>query len=100
MAYIELQKIQHTPDSSTTTIDSAGYYLEWVYRTVDKHKDYYILPVYKVENDSISFIRDETSKGLFKVFTNDSRVLYKKHNKGVTEMTGLPRMLARRPDEQ
>jgi len=100
MAYIELQKIQHTPDSSTTTIDSAGYYLEWVYRTVDKHKDYYILPVYKVENDSVSFIKDETSKGLFKVFTNDSRVLYKKHNKGVTEMTGLPRMLARRPDEQ
>jgi poly-gamma-glutamate synthesis protein (capsule biosynthesis protein) len=100
MAYIELEKIQFEPDSSTTKIDSTGYYLQWVYRTPDKFKDYYILPAYYVENDSLTMVRDAASKGLYKTFAEDSRLLYRKHNKGVTEMTALPRAFARRPDEQ
>lgn len=100
MAYIELEKIQFKPDSSTTNIDSAGYYLQWVYRTPDKNKDYYILPAYNVENDSLSIVKDAASKALYKTFAEDSRLLYKKHNKNVPEMAALPRTFARRPDEQ
>src|SRR6187551_3405088 len=91
MAYIELEKINFKPDSSITTIDSAGYYLNWVYRTVDTQKDYYMLPAGKVESDSISFIKDATSTAAFKTFVKDSRTLYDIHNKDVVEMTTLPR---------
>ena len=87
MAYLELQKITYSPDSAVTSIDSAGYYLEWVYRSVDVNKDYYMLPAIKVEKDTISFIKDGTSKAAFKTFVDDSRLLYKKYNKGVFEMT-------------
>ena len=40
MAYLELEKVSFKPDSTVTTIDSAGYYLGWVYRTADANKDY------------------------------------------------------------
>ena len=99
MAYIELEKIQFKPDSATTTIDSAGYYLQWVFRTPDKYKDYYILPAYNVENDSLSIVKDAASKALYKTFAEDSRLLFKKHNKNVNEMVTLPRSFARRPEE-
>ncbi len=100
MAYLELEKIQFKPDSSTTTIDTAGYYLQWVYRTKDKNKDYYIFPAYNVENDSVSLIKDGPSKALYIVFADASRLLYNKHNKNVPEMATMPRTLARRPEEQ
>jgi poly-gamma-glutamate synthesis protein (capsule biosynthesis protein) len=90
MAYVELQKISFAPDSAITTIDSAGYYLEWIYRTVDAKKDYYMLPVSKVENDSVSFIKDAASKEAFRVFAEDSRALYRKYNKHVNEITIVP----------
>jgi poly-gamma-glutamate capsule biosynthesis protein CapA/YwtB (metallophosphatase superfamily) len=100
MAYVELQKIQFKPDSAITNIDSAGYYLQWVHRTPDKYKDYYILPVYHMENDTVSLLKDDASKALYKTFADDSRLLYKKYNQGVQEMKTLPRTLGRRPDEQ
>jgi hypothetical protein len=100
MAYIELQKIQFTPDSSTTTIDSAGYYLQWVHRTPDKYKDYYIYPAHTLEHDTVGHIKDVASKALFKTFVDDSRLLYRKYNKDVLEMTTLPRAFGRRPGEE
>jgi poly-gamma-glutamate synthesis protein (capsule biosynthesis protein) len=100
MAYVELQKIQFNPDSSATTIDSAGYYLQWVYRTVDKYKDYYMVPVGSTESDTTGIIKDLNSKALYKIFADDSRLLYKKYNKNVPEMTSLPRTLARRPENE
>jgi hypothetical protein len=100
MAYIELQKIQFTPDSSTTTIDSAGYYLQWVHRTPDKYKDYYIYPAHTLEHDTVGHIKDVASKALFKTFVDDSRFLYRKYNKDVLEMTTLPRAFGRRPGEE
>lgn len=99
MAYIELEKIQFKPDSSTTTIDNAGYYLHWVYRTPDKYKDYYIVPVYNPENDSLTIVKDAASKALYRTFVDDSRLLYSKHNKNVGEMSAPPRSFARRPEE-
>jgi hypothetical protein len=86
MAYLELEKITFKPDSAVTTIDSAGYFLQWIYRTVDSHKDYYILPAPKVEHDSVSFIKDSASKAAFKTFVDDSRGLLQKYNKSVGEI--------------
>ena len=86
MAYVELEKINYTPDSSRTVIDSAGYYLQWVYRTADANKDYYMLPAAKVETDSISFIKDNTSRASFRLFVDDSRELNRKYSQGVLEM--------------
>ena len=98
MAYLELQKINYTPDSAVTTIDSAAYYLEWVYRTADAQKDYYILPAPKVETDAIPFIKDAASKAAYKVFVDDSRLLYKKYNKGVQESKIIPAPLQPSPE--
>lgn len=88
LAYLELEKVAFKPDSAVTRIDSAAYFLQWVYRTADFHKDYYMLPVHKVEHDSVSFIKDAVSKTAFKTFVTDSRALYKRHNKNVSEAPG------------
>ncbi len=100
MAYIELEKINFKPDSSITTIDSAGYYLNWIYRTVDSQKDYYMLPASKVESDSVSFIKDATSTAAFKTFVKDSRTLYDMYNINVVEMKTLPRNFMELPKQQ
>ena len=90
MAYLELEKISYKPDSAVTTIDSAGYYLGWVYRTVDANKDYYLMPVNDRKPDNIVFIKDDESRAAYKVFIEDSRLLFRKYNKGVEEMKRLP----------
>lgn len=87
MAYVELQKIRYQEDSVVTSIDSAGYYLEWVYRTADDQKDYYILPVPSFENDREGIIKDEASRLSLKTFAEDSRSLLKKHNVNFKEIT-------------
>lgn len=90
MAYLELKKINYRADSAEVTIDSAGYYLGWVYRTVDAQKDYYLLPVGD-NQDNLSFIKDAESKAALKVFVEDSRSLFKKFNKDVEEMKRMPK---------
>ena len=90
MAYLELEKISFEADSAVTTIDSAGYYLGWVYRTADSKKDYYLLPVDQVEKESWKYIKDAESNAAFKIFVEDSRLLLRKYNKDVVEMKRLP----------
>ncbi len=99
MAYLELKKIRYSPDSAVTSIDSAGYFLQWVYRTADAQKDYYMIPVQKAETDSVSFIKDVVSKAALKTFTDDSRALYNKYNKGVVERKTMPRTYVLKPEE-
>ena len=98
MAYIELEKINYKPDSAITRIDQAGYYLQWVHRTADTSKDYYIIPV---SSDISGFlnIKDEASKSAYKTFVDDSRLLYGKYNKNVSEMTTMPSSFAPREPE-
>ncbi|HEX5170125.1 MAG TPA: CapA family protein [Cyclobacteriaceae bacterium] len=91
MAYVELQKVRYKPDSIVTSIDSAGHFLEWVYRTADAKKEYYILPVTSFEKDSTGFIKDEPSKLAFKTFVEDSRLLYGKNNLYVSEINENPK---------
>jgi poly-gamma-glutamate capsule biosynthesis protein CapA/YwtB (metallophosphatase superfamily) len=89
MAYLELKKIKYQADSAEVSIDSAGYYLAWVYRTVDANKDYYLMPI--DEQSDLSFIKDAESKAALKVFVEDSRLLFRKFNKDVEEMKRMPR---------
>lgn len=90
MAYVGLQKIRYTPDSIVTSIDSAGYYLEYVHRTAGTRKDYYILPVPDFENDTTGFMKDEASKAAFATFADDSRKLFDKYNLNVREISSQP----------
>lgn len=90
MAYLELQKVSFKSDSAVTTIDSAGYYLGWVYRTADVLKDYYLLPLKQMEAGNLNFLKDAESKAALKVFAEDSRLLFRKFNKNVPEMQRLP----------
>lgn len=89
MAYIELEKVQYA-DSSSTRIEKAEYYLQWVYRTVDTQKDYYIIPVVPFDLSGPTFIKDAASAAAYKTFIDDSRLLFRKYNKNVTERTILP----------
>lgn len=90
-AMLQVSLMKTTKDSvSTTRIDSAGYILEWVYRTADVKKDYYILPVPSFEQDTTAFIKDEVSRLAFKTFMDDSRKLFKKHNVNLSEIGNYP----------
>lgn len=85
MIRVELEKISYAPDSMMTTVDSAGYILEWVYRTHDT-RDYYILPVPSFENDTTGFVKDATSRLAMQTFIKDSRKLFEKHNVALLEL--------------
>jgi poly-gamma-glutamate capsule biosynthesis protein CapA/YwtB (metallophosphatase superfamily) len=100
MLKVDLMKV--VQDSvAETRIDSAGYILEWVYRTPDAKKDYYVLPVPSFEQDSTHFIEDEASRLAFKTFIEDSRRLFKKHNVNLEEIRRKPKQAeARKPEEQ
>jgi poly-gamma-glutamate synthesis protein (capsule biosynthesis protein) len=89
MAYVELKKVRDNAGSITTSIDSASYLLNWVYRTVDDKKDYYVMPAPSFEKDT-RFIKDATSKSAMKEFISDSRILYGKHNIRVGEIKITP----------
>lgn len=91
--YLELEKIRHKPDSSVTSIDSAGYLLEWVHRTSRK---YTVLPAPVVENDTTGIIADATAKLAFKTFVDDSRKLFGTYNLYIPEITTQP---AKRPED-
>jgi poly-gamma-glutamate synthesis protein (capsule biosynthesis protein) len=95
--YLELEKIKHKPDSSVTMIDSAGYLLEYVYRTTDARKKYYVMPAPTVENDTMSIIGDTASRASFRIFVDDSRKLFNKYNVSIPEIKVQP---SRKPEEQ
>ncbi|MBL0739698.1 CapA family protein [Chryseolinea lacunae] len=97
MAYLELKKIQYKPDSAITTIDSAAYALQWVHRTVDAQKDYYVIPVLADEAKALEAVKGEVSKAAYRTFVSDSKLLYNKHNKDVPPLKGLPRHYAELP---
>lgn len=90
LAYIEMEKVIFREDSTTTRIDSAGYYLQWVYRTADAKKDYYMLPVSDGDVKNKAFIKDQASEDAYSLFVSDSRALYAKHNKHVNEIKSFP----------
>lgn len=90
MIRIELEKVRFDDGTSLTGIDTAGYILEWVYRTDDAKKDYYVLPVPSVEGQVSSFIHDQPSRDAFETFVTDSRNLFKRYNIDVEEFNSAP----------
>jgi poly-gamma-glutamate synthesis protein (capsule biosynthesis protein) len=93
-AMLEVNFTKIVKDSlPTTTIGSAGYILEWVYRTEDDDKDYYILPVPSFENDTIGFIKDEVSRAAFKTFVEDSRNFLNRSNLKLNEIKKKPSLI-------
>jgi hypothetical protein len=85
MLRMELEKIDFSDGSSHTQIDTAGYILEWVYRTNDAEKNYYVLPVPEVEEKPAGYIKDASSREAFKTFVSDSRKLFQKYNVDMEE---------------
>lgn len=90
MAYIELEKVRYSPDSTVTRINNAEYFLQWVYRTADANKDYYVIPVIPTDLSGPAAIKDMASAAAYKTFVEDSRLLFKKYNKDVGERKILP----------
>ncbi len=90
MAYLRLRKVAFGTDSSTVAIDTAGYYLQWVYRTADADKDYYILPAANGDSKNYAYIKDAASRAAYDLFLKDSRALSSKHNVNVAEITVVP----------
>lgn len=91
MLQVELEKITLS-DSSTTHILNSNYQLEWVYRTSGRNRKYYILPTDKFESTLLETdvnlelpILPLTDKQSFKLFLDDSRALFKKHNLNIEE---------------
>lgn len=90
MIRVELQKININDTIHNTVIDSAAYILQWVYRTADAQKNYYILPVPTAELKTTELIKDAESREAFKTFVTDSRTLLKNHNLNVGELKSSP----------
>ncbi|HEX8041910.1 MAG TPA: CapA family protein [Chryseosolibacter sp.] len=87
MVRIELEKISFNDGSSFTAIDTAGYILQWVYRTNDFRKAYYVLPVPEVDGHLPAYITDAASRDAFRTFVFDSRALFNTYNADVEEIT-------------
>jgi len=86
MIRIELEKVTASDSLSFTGIDTAGYILQWVYRTNDAEKNYYVYPAPSIEKNASRYIFDSTSQAAFKTFMSDSRMLFKKYNVDLMEL--------------
>ena len=94
MVRLDFSKVSNL-NSSQAKLDSAGYILEWVYKTADANRDFYILPIPTFENDTTNFIKDDMSKLNFKTFIEDSRKLMKAHNLNMDELKQAPKSIQR-----
>jgi poly-gamma-glutamate capsule biosynthesis protein CapA/YwtB (metallophosphatase superfamily) len=107
MAKVHLTKVVFAIDSSSTVIDSAGYFLEWNHRT-PVGKKYTIVPASDGDKKNKQIIVDSASRAAYDLFLKDSRALFRKHNINVPEITKLPEqnvpryrilLLTTKPDE-
>jgi poly-gamma-glutamate capsule biosynthesis protein CapA/YwtB (metallophosphatase superfamily) len=90
MVRLELQKVA-TRDGSFTTIDTAGYILQWVQRTNDAQKNYFVWPVPTIEANPSILHADKTAAEAYRIFVDDSRKLLDTHNRHVGEYRSAAR---------
>lgn len=90
MVRIELEKVKLGNNLTVTGIDTAGYILQWVHRTSDREKNYFVFPVPTVENKIRRYVKDEVSVTAFRTFVDDSRSLLGSHNLEMTELNSPP----------
>jgi poly-gamma-glutamate capsule biosynthesis protein CapA/YwtB (metallophosphatase superfamily) len=90
MIRLELQKIK-TNDNSSTIIDTAGYILQYVQRTTDAQKNYFIWPAPTIDANPAIFHSDKAAADAYKTFVDDSRKLLNTHNVNIAEYASAPR---------
>jgi poly-gamma-glutamate synthesis protein (capsule biosynthesis protein) len=90
MIRIELEKIRINDSLSYTGVDTAEYILQWVYRTADSEKNYFVIPAPSLEGNESTIIRDALSREAFKTFISDSRMLLQKNNLNISELRSTP----------
>ncbi|CAN5237757.1 CapA family protein [soil metagenome] len=84
MIHIDLQKIIQPDKTSSVSLKDVTYSLVGVSRAADVKRTYYIVPLEQFEQDS-TIVSGRTSQELIRVFGADSRALYSKENKNVSE---------------
>lgn len=84
MVHIDLEKIIQRDGSSVVKMKEVRYSLEWVFRSPVGRRTYHILPVNQFENDS-TVVNGKIARQTLRQFIEDSRSLYQKENKNVTE---------------
>lgn len=84
MVWIDLDKIQYN-EGSTTSIQDAGYELNWVFKTSGTKPKFYAIPAAAYEYDTILI----TSPQVIELgkFCSEARMLLTKYNKDVEEMS-------------
>ena len=76
-----LFKLELTKDSIGTSVSNCGYSLIWTARpTLSKKKNYVLYPA-SIPTDSLS----AEERNRLKIFINDTRELFRKHNRGINE---------------
>ena len=81
MLFVDLIKVTDSLEHATT-IDRAGYELQYVYH--NSRKKYVVLPVLDFETDT-AVVRDEKSRSLLEQLATDSRQLLRAHNLNIQE---------------
>ncbi len=89
MVHINLEKMTIPMASPVVRIKDVSYSLEWVFRSPVGKRTYHILPVEEFENDSL-LVRGKIARQNLLQFRDDSRALYKKENKNVSEWHERP----------
>ncbi len=89
MLKVALSKVI-TAEGSFTAIDSADYWLQWVYKKPGAKPAFKILPVSTVEHSPARYVNDEVSRQALKTFLDDSRKLLSRYNKNIAELTKTP----------
>jgi poly-gamma-glutamate capsule biosynthesis protein CapA/YwtB (metallophosphatase superfamily) len=85
MLRLELEKVTMNNQESRTTIDTAGYILQWVYRTNDQQKNYFVYPIPSLGTNTSQYIFDPASREAYSTFVTDSRALFGKYNLNIQE---------------
>ena len=76
-----LFKLELTKNSIDTSVSNCGYSLIWTARpTLSKKKNYVLYPA-SIPTDSLS----AEERNRLKIFINDTRELFRKHNRGINE---------------
>ncbi len=73
-------------ENGKTRIVNPGYYLTYIYKPeINKKPKYRVIPCVSYEKN-MYYTMDKAAQTKFKIFTQDSRKLFKKHNIGVSEI--------------
>lgn len=84
MLWIEMEKVKTDSVTQHTAIKNAAYELAWVSKSMDEKKEFVMYPFRYFENDTL-MVRPAALQQAFRLFKEDSRALYAKHNVNIAE---------------